>query len=330
MGNLKKYMKVTWITMMIGWLAISGFPLLSGFFSKDEILWKTYSNTVFPAGTGTLLWAIAAITALMTAVYMTRMMVMTFWGDERYDGSPVIHGHGHDDHGHDDHAHNAHAHDSHHGHGHFSPHESPWVMTLPLIILAALSIGGGWVGIPSILGGSNHFEHFLEPSLAHAPSVSHDTHGAVAAEHGAPAASHAAPAAAASHEATAEHHDTGMEWTLMGVSVLLGFLGIGIGFWIFKKDPLKDMPDVLENKWYVDEVYEDVIINPIENTSRNFLWKIVDVKLIDGFVNGLAGSFGTLAGILRTTQTGFARTYAAVILAGAIVLIGYFVSSLIH
>ncbi|NOT61449.1 MAG: NADH-quinone oxidoreductase subunit L [Acidobacteria bacterium] len=317
MGNLKKYMKVTWVTMMIGWLAISGFPLLSGFFSKDEILWKTYSTEVFPAGTGTLLWFVAALTALMTAIYMTRMMVMTFWGEERYDGSPEIHGHGHDDHGHghDDHGSHGHGH-----HGHFTPHESPLSMVLPLVILAALSVAGGWVGIPAAMGGSNHFEHFLEPSLAHAqPAAAHgaaDAHGATGAT----------TAAAASHGAAT--HDTSLELGLTGVSVILGFLGIAIGWFIFKKNPLKDMPDVLENKWYVDEVYEDAIINPIENTSRNVLWKIVDVKWIDGYVNALAGSFGALAGILRTTQTGFARSYAAVILAGAVVVIGYFISVL--
>ncbi len=327
MGNLKKYMKVTWVTMMIGWLAISGFPLLSGFFSKDEILWKTFSSEVFPKGTGTLLWVIAALTALMTAIYMTRMMVMTFWGNERYDGSPEIHGHGHDSHGHDDH--NA----GHHGH--FTPHESPWTMTLPLVVLAVLSIAGGLVGIPQAMGdlvgisNSNHFEHFLEPVLAHAPAAAHaaaDTHGAVAGV--AQAASNTAPGAAASH--TEAPHDTSLELGLTGVSVGLGFLGILIGWVFFKKNPLRGMPDVLENKWYVDEVYEDVLINPIENTSRNVLWKIVDVKWIDGYVNALAGSFGALAGILRTTQTGFARSYAAVILAGAIVVIGYFISSLMH
>ena len=121
-----------------------------------------------------------------------------------------------------------------------------------------------------------------------------------------------------------EHHDTTTELALTGLSVLLGLLGIGIGYAIFNKDPLKKMPVLLENKYYVDEAYEATIINPIENTSRSFLWKIVDVKLIDGFVNGVANAFAALAGVLRTTQTGFARSYAAVILMGAIIVIGYF------
>ncbi len=295
MGNLKKYMKVTWGTMMVGWLAISGFPFLSGFFSKDEILWRAFSTEALPSGMNKVLWGVAALTALLTAVYMTRMMMMTFWGDERYDKSPVIHEHD---------AHSGHGHGKG-KHGHFHPHESPWVMTAPLVILAVLSVAGGWVGIPAAMGGSNHFEHFLEPAIAHVGAAPTEVAAAVPAK-------------------AEEHHDTTTELALTGLSVLLGFLGIGIGWAIFKKTPLKPMPTLLENKWYVDELYDATLINPIENTSRSFLWKIVDVKLIDGFVNGVADSFRALAGILRMTQTGFARGYAAVILMGAIVVIGYF------
>lgn len=317
MGNLKKYMKLTWGTMMVGWLAISGFPLLSGFFSKDEILWRAFSTEALPAGLGKVLWAVAALTALLTAVYMTRMMVMTFWGGERYDKSPVIHGH--DDHG-------GHGQGKGH-HGHFKPHESPLTMTLPLIILAVLSVAGGWVGIPAAMGGSNHFEHFLEPAIAHVGSG----HGAAATEHAVTPTDGVATEGSGAHgraEAAApkaeEHHDTTTELALTGLSVLLGLLGIGLGWAVFNKSPLKPMPTLLENKWYVDELYEATLINPIENTSRSFLWKIVDVKLIDGFVNGVAKSFSLLASGLRQTQTGFARNYAAVILMGAIVVIGYF------
>jgi NADH-quinone oxidoreductase subunit L len=307
MGNLKKYMKLTWGTMIVGWLAISGFPFLSGFFSKDEILWRAFSTEALPGGLGKALWGVAALTALLTAVYMTRMMVMTFWGNERYEGSPVIQGH--DDHG----GHGGHGH-----HGHFKPHESPWVMTLPLVILAVLSVAGGWVGIPAALGGSNHFEHFLEPAIAHVQgSEAHGTPVTQGSE------AHGAPAAAASVKPE-EHHDTTTELALTGLSVLLGLIGIGIGWAVFNKSPLKPMPAVLENKWYVDELYDATLINPIENTSRSFLWKIVDVKLIDGFVNGVAKAFSMLANGLRQTQTGFARNYAAVILMGAIVVIGYF------
>lgn len=308
MGGLKKYMPVTFATMFVGWLAISGVPLLAGFFSKDEILWKTWSTEALPHGLGKVLWGVAALTALLTAIYMTRMMVLTFWGKERF-------GKGHDDH----HAHGHDAHDAHGGHG--KPHESPWVMTLPLIILAVLSIGGGYVGVPAILGGANHFEHFLEPVIAHvggghAATESHAAAGSEATR----TESTASPAPAKAEE----HHDTGTEWALMILSVALGLVGIGIGFAVFSRKPLTHMPSLLENKYYVDELYDASVVEPLEHTSRSFLWKVVDVKLIDGFVNGVAKVFGGLAGVLRYTQTGFARGYAAVILVGAIVVIGYF------
>src|SRR5262245_30010508 len=155
MGALKKYMPITFSTMFVGWLAISGFPLLSGFFSKDEILWRTWSTGSLPHNWGKVLWVVGAITAVITAIYMTRLMVMTFWGSERF-------GDAHDDH----HAESGHGHsgrgDGHHG----RPHESGWLMTAPLIILAVLSIVGGYVGVPAALGGSNYFEKFLEPAIA--------------------------------------------------------------------------------------------------------------------------------------------------------------------
>ncbi|HEX9001614.1 MAG TPA: NADH-quinone oxidoreductase subunit L [Blastocatellia bacterium] len=308
MGGLKKYMPVTFATMFVGWLAISGVPLLAGFFSKDEILWKTWSTEALPHGLGKVLWGVAALTALLTAIYMTRMMVLTFWGKERF-------GKGHDDH----HAHGHDAHDAHGGHG--KPHESPWVMTLPLIILAVLSIGGGYVGVPAILGGANHFEHFLEPVIAHVGGghAATESHAAAGSE-STRTESTASPAPAKAEE----HHDTGTEWALMILSVALGLVGIGIGFAVFSRKPLTHMPSLLENKYYVDELYDASVVEPLEHTSRSFLWKVVDVKLIDGFVNGVAKVFGGLAGVLRYTQTGFARGYAAVILVGAIVVIGYF------
>jgi NADH-quinone oxidoreductase subunit L len=308
MGGLKKYMPITFATMFVGWLAISGFPLLAGFFSKDEILWKAWSTEALPHNWGKVLWGIAAVTALLTAIYMTRMMVLTFWGKERF-------GKGHDDH----HAHGADAHDAHGGHG--KPHESPWSMTLPLVILAVLSIGGGYVGVPAILGGANHFEHFLDPVIAHigGEHAATASHGSASGE--SLTAAHAASPEPAKVE---EHHDTGTEWTLMILSVVLGLVGIGVGFAVFGRKPLTPMPSLLENKYYVDELYEASVIEPIEHTSRSFLWKVVDVKLIDGAVNGMAKIFAGVAGVLRHTQTGFARGYAAVILVGAIVVIGYF------
>jgi NADH-quinone oxidoreductase subunit L len=257
-----------------------------------------------------VLWGIAALTALLTAIYMTRMMVMTFKGEERFGNDHSSHGQGHDD---------------HHG-DHGKPHESPPVMWVPLAVLAVLSTIGGLVGIPAALGGSNHFEHFLAPSIARVQTHSRDVaHGPARIEVAGAAQATTTPAVQ-----TEEPHNVGLEFGLMGLSLALAIAGIFIGRAIFLKTPLKPMPTVLENKYYVDELYDATIVNPIENTSRSFLWKFIDVKLIDGFVNGVAITFAGLAGILRTTQTGLARSYAAVILLGAVIVIGYFASTLLR
>ncbi|HKR23019.1 MAG TPA: NADH-quinone oxidoreductase subunit L, partial [Pyrinomonadaceae bacterium] len=146
MGGLKKYMPVTFATMFTGWLAISGIPIFAGFFSKDEILWKTWSAPGIGSA-NKVLWIVGAITALLTAIYMTRMMVMTFWGKERFD------------------------------HSHVHPHESPKSMTIPLIVLAVLSTVGGFIGVPYAMSSLvtdkdiNVIEHTLEPAIAHTPSL---------------------------------------------------------------------------------------------------------------------------------------------------------------
>jgi NADH-quinone oxidoreductase subunit L len=319
MGGLRKYMPITFSTMMAGWLAISGFPFLSGFFSKDEILWRTWSTEALPHNWGKALWVVGAITAVTTAVYMTRLMIMTFWGSERFTEA-------HDDH----HAAAGHAsggHGADHGH-HGSPHESGWLMTVPLVILAMLSIGGGIVGIPAAMGGSNELEHFLEPAVAkfepattaHAGASPTDLM-AQAEPHGATPEAHAAPAA---HEGG---HDTGTELLFTGISSVLALLGLGFGLAYFKKNPLWRAPKLLEDKYRIDELYNATVVGPLESLSRDGLWKIVDVKIIDGIVNGVARLFAALAGALRYTQTGFARNYAAVILVGAIIVIGYFIVS---
>jgi NADH-quinone oxidoreductase subunit L len=324
MGGLRKYMPITFSTMFVGWLAISGVPLLSGFFSKDEILWRAWSTEALPHNWGKALWVVGAVTAVITAVYMTRLMVMTFWGSERFTEA-------HNDH-HAGHASGGHGND--HGH-HGSPHESGWLMTVPLIILAMLSLVGGYVGVPAALGGSNHFEDFLEPAVAKLkPAAAADAGAATtnliaqAEPHGAvpSAETHAAPAEA-SHEGG---HDVGTERMFTLISSVLALLGIGFGLRFFNRNPLWRAPKLLEDKYRVDELYNATVVGPLENLSRDGLWKIVDVKIIDGIVNGVARLFGALAGALRHTQTGFARNYAAVILVGAIIVIGYFILVLGH
>jgi len=301
MGGLKKYMPKTFATMLTAWLAISGIPIFAGFFSKDEILWRTWSTASLPDGWGHILWALAALTALLTAIYMTRLMVMTFWGQERF-GQDRAHDHGHDAHPH-------------------KPHESPAVMWLPLALLAVLSVFGGLVGVPPALSSlvglhsENQFEHFLEPAVARITPGAHTGSGPFT-----PTPTEAHGAAAASEAA---HDVSGERWFTV-ISIIVALIGLGFGWVLFTKRPVREMPRVLENKYYVDEIYDAAVITPIEAGSRHVLWKIVDVKLIDGFVNGVASTFAFLGNALRTTQTGLARNYAAVILIGAIVVIGYF------
>jgi NADH-quinone oxidoreductase subunit L len=170
MGGLRKYMPITFWTMLMGWLAICGIPIWAGFFSKDEILWKTWSAKILgvgaaalPGGAAKALWFIGAVTALLTAVYMTRLMVMTFWGTERFRETPAT-GHAGDENSQsvaELHGAGAHAHQV------GEPHESPWLMTAPLVILAILSTFGGLLGVSYALGSlvSNHPTNYLERTL---------------------------------------------------------------------------------------------------------------------------------------------------------------------
>ncbi|HKO44316.1 MAG TPA: NADH-quinone oxidoreductase subunit L [Pyrinomonadaceae bacterium] len=332
MGGLKKYMPITFATMLTGWLAISGIPIFAGFFSKDEILWKTWSggfNLPSPLW-NKVLWGIGALTALLTAVYMTRMMVMTFWGEERFRQTETTHHENHDEHA--DAAH----------HGPHEPHESPWIMTVPLIVLAVLSTIGGFIGVPYALGSLlsdhpvNYIEQTLDPVVAKLPAKDGEHHEAepnAAESHlvsPAPQPHDGPPAVRTLGEeepAAAQHHspeEVRMERILTVVSVLIALLGITIGWFIFRKRPLLQMPRILENKYYVDEIYDAAIINPIKVGSREGLWKIFDIGVIDGFLHGL-GQVVTEGGkFIRHLHGGFVRGYAAIILLGALAIIGVF------
>jgi len=307
MGGLKKYMPITFATMVTGWLAISGILPFAGFFSKDEILWKTWSASI---PFSKLLWAVGALTALLTAVYMTRMMVMTFWGDERFR---------------DQHAVKHVEPDAHHGP--VVPHESPLVMTIPLIVLAVLSTIGGFIGVPYALSSIfadkdvNVIEHTLHPVVATVPSSEH----AVAESHPEepPVTTEHAPAATAAH-ATHSGEEISAERMLAGVSLLIAGLGIGAGWYLFKRRPLLQMPRLLENKYYVDEIYDAALIRPIEVGSREGLWKIFDMGVIDGILHSIGDLFTEAGRLARYLQAGFVRGYTAIILFGALILIGLF------
>jgi NADH-quinone oxidoreductase subunit L len=312
MGGLRKYMPITFFTMFIGWLAISGVPLFSGFFSKDEILWRTWSSEALPHGWGKWLWGVAWITAGLTAVYMTRMMVLTFWGRERFNnGGKHEHGHDSDDHGH-----------------HGKPHESPPLMWVPLVILAILSIFGGYVGVSPALSGfvgihvENKIEHFLHPAISEFKGESEGAEiGGGARISEAQAFAPASVAQEATHEG---EHNTHLELIFTLLSISIAIIGILYSFRYFDRNPLWKPPRILEEKYNVDEFYDATVVTPIEQTSRHVLWKFIDVKVIDGFVNLIARVFAGLADAMRYMQTGYARNYAAVILIGAILVIAYF------
>jgi NADH-quinone oxidoreductase subunit L len=321
MGNLRKYMPITFATMLTGWLAISGIPIFAGFFSKDEILWKTWSAAGLPGGFNKILWGVAALTALLTAVYMTRMMVMTFWGSERFRET---HGDEHDG-----------GHGDNHGHGPVEPHESPWIMTVPLIVLAVLSTFGGFIGVPYALTSwasdknLNYIEHTLEPVIAKAPAAGHETTtpAEVLTPHqetdAAPAIHPLAESPGAAH-AVHSAEEVSAERYLALLSTAIAVTGMAIGWFTFRKRPLLEMPRILENKYYVDEIYDATLIHPIEVGSREGLWKIFDIGVIDGLLHAIGDSITEAGRLGRYLQAGLVRGYAAIILFGALILIGVF------
>ena len=257
--------------------------MLSGFFSKDEILFSAYSSAVFGETVARSLWAVGAATALLTAVYMTRLMALTFLGDRRAGVSS--------------HEHAAEAHGG-------VPRESPWSMTGPLILLAIGAVAAGYLGVPEGLSAGkipNYFEHLLGPSIAG------EAHTAV----------RAGEDAAASHS---------LEWLLTLISAVIAVAGILAGLRWFGREPLWAPPKLLEEKYRVDEAYDATVVQPIKSLSTGLLWKIVDVRVIDGAVNG-AGKLAEAAGaVLRYLQGGLARAYVAMVVLGALLIIGYFVT----
>jgi NADH-quinone oxidoreductase subunit L len=302
MGGLKKYLPVTFATMMIGTLAIAGIFPLSGFFSKDEILFRAFLDNK-------VVWVLAVLTAFMTAFYMYRLMAMTFFGGYRgpawqtaspaavataaqhgaaHAADPHAHGQAHRSehdvsHGpaepHDDH-------DAHGGHGHgawHGPHESPSPMTFPLQVLAIGAFVAGFVGIPAALGGGNTIEHFLEPSF----TASHVTAQASAVA----GAEGAAAAEAAAHEEP--HASRGVELGLMGFSLVVAVCGIMLARKFYVTSPAisdrlatqwSGAHRVLSNKYYVDELYDATVISGTFASGRG-LWA-VDRNVVDGAVNG--------------------------------------------
>jgi NADH-quinone oxidoreductase subunit L len=281
MGGLGKKLPITRNTFIIGSLALAGVPIFAGFFSKDEILYNTFTSSGL-GELGKVLWVVGAAAALLTAFYITRAVAMTFFGEPRDK------------------------------HVYEHAKESPRAMTVPLMILAVLSTVGGFLGLP-LLAGANAMHNWLGPLVgAHGAA-----HGAEGAE--APAAAHAAG------------HSMGLELGLMAFSVAIAIIGVWFGWQTYVVKPgrakamgarFAGMYKVLLNKYYVDEIYNASVVQPIVAFSR-FLWKIVDVELIDGAVNGAGRVVRGVGGYLRPIQSGFVGNYAAAIMVGAILIMGY-------
>jgi NADH-quinone oxidoreductase subunit L len=341
MGGLRKYLPITYWTFLIGALAIAGVPLLAGFFSKDEILYRTFVGTEANHYHGSqVLWLIGAVTSLLTAIYMFRLVFLTFHGERRAahaaahpeEEEPAAHG---------SHAaaasHAAHGH-GHGGHGH-APHDAPPSMALPLVVLAIGSIFAGYIGIPHALGGSNWIERFLHPSFSVA-GAAHTTRTAAAPEASVQlvlASGQSAPEAPAGQAAEAHAEDVGLERLLMGVSSGIALAGIGLAvfFWLRRPDIPASLARnasgpyrLLLNKYYVDEIYDAVIVQPVKQLSTMALWRGVDAGLIDGSVNGVGAVVRGASGTLRRVQTGSIRTYAAALFVGVVAIVGWYLWTL--
>jgi NADH-quinone oxidoreductase subunit L len=366
MGGLKKYMPITYMTFMAGWLAICGIIPFSGFWSKDEILWNAASTTAIPLGW--LVWLVGTIAATCTAFYMTRLMAMTFWGEERFRQ----HAHSKEHEGHaqkKDHAtphHDAHV-----------PHESPKSMWVPLVVLAILATIGGFVGISTAFTGGRHvggrmnIVHWLEPVIWNPTTKSFHVDEALPIPESAANAkgelriieppsdngfnlAHAVEAKVGSETAT--------EWVFIIISLIVAGLGIALGLLFYIKSPqladvwaarLAPLYKASYNKYWIDEFYGWAVTRRTMDLARGVF--AFDSKVVDGGVNGTAwltrltskitgltdkyfvdGLVNTIANfvislmspIVRAAQTGLTQNYALVMVIGLLLAVAfYFIKS---
>ena len=263
MGALRKLMPITGFTFIIGWLAIAGIPPFAGFWSKDEVLLYAFANN-------RLLWLIGVITALLTAYYMTRQVIMVFFGEARWN----------------DHA------EENGAHGDHTPHESPWTMVTPLVILAGLSIVGGAMQLP--FSKSTHFlEHWLEPVIHHSEvSIS----GSWAYSN---------------------------KWLLLLVAIVIAVAGVVASIAVYAKGKFKAIePKILADAWRYDSAVSAIVGGPGRAAFGGVA--AFDAKIVDGAVNGIGTEVRAASGLLRKIQSGLVRSYAFVIGLGAVVLLAWF------
>jgi NADH-quinone oxidoreductase subunit L len=268
MGGLASKIKITYWCMLFGTIAIAGFPPFAAFFSKDAILFGAYN---YP-NHGKTLYAVGLLAAVLTSFYMFRLIRLTFFTQPRYD--------------------------EHHVHA----HESPLNMTIPLMILAFLSLTGGWLALPALFGGKDYFADFLAPVF-----------GTVEV--------------AGAESASLEH-------TLSIVAVVAATVGLLVAWRMYQKNvqqgTSKGLHEILYHKYYIDELYNAVVVRPLLWISRNLLWKVVDVGVIDGSVNGIATGSREIGSALRHQQSGNTRSYAVWVLMGAIVVFAIIFWPILH
>lgn len=300
MGGLRKYMPITWITFLLGTLALVGTPFFSGFYSKEHIIEAAGAAHVWGAS---FAYYATLIGVFVTSLYSFRVYFLVFHGKERFDTSDHGHGHGHDAHGHDDHGHDDHGHGHHGG----KPHESPWVVTLPLILLAIPSVLiGAWVVDPMLFG------KFFNGVITVLPQ----------------------------HPAMHELHEEWHGWVAFGLHAFqtlpfwLVVAGAVIAWYCYLINPkvpaaikssLSGVNKVLENKYYVDWVNEQIIARGLRCLGRG-LWQTGDRGIIDGFlINGSARVVGWVSAISRHLQSGFIYHYAFAMIIGIMALVTFFV-----
>jgi NADH-quinone oxidoreductase subunit L len=270
MGGLRNKIPITFWTMLIATFAIAGIPGFAGFFSKDEILEAARHANIS-------LWLLGLIGAGLTSFYMFRLIFLTFFGAPRYDEHKV------------------------------HVHESPRSMTVPLILLAILSVIGGWVAAPHLVGGTDRFENFLHPVFA----------------------AYAPPAAPSPEGAREPSESAGIMLlhALAGWPVIIALLGLLLAWWFYIKSPetpkklaqsLRRSYSLILHKYYVDELYNAVFVQPLLWISAKVLWQVVDEGLIDGTVNGVARVARESGAELREIQSGNARSYASWVVIGAV------------
>ena len=258
MGALAKFLPLTFPTFLVGWLTISGIPPFAGFWSKGDILTNVYSYS-------RVLWILGVLTAILTAYYMTRLFVLTFRGTERF--REVTHGH--------------------------DPHESAWVMTLPLVVLAVLSTVGGIIDLPWI--HHNSLAGFLDPTFGFIPALGHTS--------------------------------TAAQYTLAGVDIVAAILGLiaAYSIWRDRSSSPRYEREFLERVWHWDDFYDTTIGRPLTEAAQ-FGDVVVEPRVIDGAVTGIAVGVRRSAEGVRKVQSGFVRHYALAMVLGLSVIVVYLVA----